>query len=198
MPVLAAVPVKRFYVAKQRLSPVLDAGARSRLGRDLAAHTLETVAKAGADVVALASDEEVATWARRQGWEARVDAGGGLDGAALAAVDRATSRGMPWLIVHADLPLLRPEDITLALEALDGGDHPIAPSDDGGTSLIGGIGSFLFSYGAGSFQRHLGRMASPRVLVRLGLALDLDSPSDWRAASAAPRGAWLRRYPPKV
>lgn len=196
--VLAAVPVKRFFVAKRRLSPVLDTASRSRLGRQLAAHTLETVAQTGVGVVALASDAEVAIWARNRGWQAWIDSGNGLDGAATSAVSEATSRGQAWLIVHADLPLLRPDDITLALEALARGDSPIAPSDDGGTSLIGGTDAFRFSYGAGSFQRHLARLESPRVLVRLGLALDLDSPSDWVAASSAPRGAWLRRYPPGV
>lgn len=195
MPVLAAVPVKRFFVAKRRLSPLLAAETRSRLGRDLAAHTMTTVAAAGAEVVALAADEEVADWARERGWPARVDRDGGLDGAADSAVVEAVSRQRPWLIVHADLPLLRPDDIGVALEALTGGDSPIAPSDDGGTSLIGGRGAFRFSYGPGSFHRHLGRLASPRVIVRLGLALDLDGPADLAAASSVPRGSWLRLYP---
>ena len=43
-PPLAGVPIKPFGIAKARLAPALDAGARSRLGRAIAAHTLRTVA----------------------------------------------------------------------------------------------------------------------------------------------------------
>jgi 2-phospho-L-lactate guanylyltransferase len=192
--VLAAVPVKRFYVAKRRLSPVLSGEARSRLGQDLARHTLTVVDRAGGDVVALAADEEVAEWARQHGWKAMVDQGGGLDGAAAAAAARASAEGRAWLIVHADLPLLVPADVAAALQILENGESPLAPSDDGGTSLIGGTGKFHFSYGPASFHRHLARLTAPRVMVRLGLTLDLDGPRDYTTAGATPGGEWLRRY----
>lgn len=195
MDVLAAVPVKRFFVAKRRLAPVLSAEARSRLGQDLALHTMGVVEESGSDVVALAADEKVAAWAREHGWKAMVDRGDGLDGAASSAAARATTEGRAWLLVHADLPLLGPADVSAAIDALRAGESPIAPSNDGGTSLIGGTGVFRFSYGRASFHRHLPRLAAPRVIVRLGLALDLDGPSDYTAACAAPGGEWLRRYP---
>lgn len=194
MPVLAAIPVKRFYVAKRRLASVLPAKARSRLGQDLACRTLEAVSKAGVEVLALAADTEVASWAREQGWEAMVDSGGGLNGAAGAAAARATAGGRAWLIVHADLPLLQPGDVSAAVEVLENGGSPIAPSSDGGTSLIGGTGEFEFSYGPASFHRHLARLIKPRVVVRLALSLDLDDSSDYRAAARTVDGGWLRRY----
>lgn len=197
MPVLAAVPVKRFYVAKRRLSPILDATSRSRLGQALATHTLETVAKE-AEVVVLAADAEVEEWATARGWPAMVDADGGLDGAAGAAAARAAASGRPWLIVHADLPLLTAADIATAVALLEGGASPIAPTDDGGTSLVGGRGTFRFSYGPGSFHRHLARLTGPVPLVRPGLALDLDGPADFAAARRRPRGEWLRRYPARL
>ncbi|MFP3914560.1 MAG: 2-phospho-L-lactate guanylyltransferase [Actinomycetota bacterium] len=194
MPVLAAVPVKRFFVAKRRLAPLLPARARSRLGRDLARHTMTAVAQAGAEVIALAADSHVAAWAKENGWDAVEDPGGGLDGAATAFAAAASSRERPWLVIHADLPLLRAADLAPALDALETGDCPIAPSDDGGTSLVGGTAPMRFSYGPGSFHRHLARLPGPRVVVRKGLVLDLDGPADFAAASLDPNGAWLRRY----
>lgn len=198
MSVLAAVPVKRFFVAKRRLSPILGRTARSRLGRDLASHTLATISAAGPEVVVLAADAAVARWASGEGFASHLDPGGGLDAAASALTARAAAGSRPWLVVHADLPLLAPEDITAALEQLEAGQAPIAPTDDGGTSLIGGWGEFDFAYGPSSFHRHLRRAHRPQPLVRLGLALDLDDPGDYTAAVGHPRGTWLNRYPARA
>lgn len=196
VPVLAAVPIKRFYVAKRRLAPLLSSETRSRLGQDLALRTMSAIASAGGEVVALAADREVATWAEDRGWEAMVDRAGGLDQAAAAAAARADAEGRAWLVIHADLPLLTPPDVSAALEVLEAAGSPIAPSDDGGTSLVGGRGEFRFSYGPGSFHRHLARLTRPRVIVRRGLALDLDGPSDYAAALRSRGGNWLSGYAP--
>lgn len=196
VPVLAAVPIKRFYVAKRRLAPLLDREARSRLGQDLALHTMNAVAATGAEVMALAADREVAAWAAAHGWEAVVDPDGGLNAAAASAAARAAAEGRGWLVIHADLPLLAPADLSAALEALEQDEMPIAPSDDGGTSLIGGRETFRFSYGPGSFHHHLARLWRPRVIVRRALALDLDGPSDYAAAVSSPGGDWLSGYAP--
>lgn len=196
--VLAAVPVKRFFVAKRRLSPILDRAARSRLGRDLASHTLGAISSAGPEVVVLAADAAVARWASGEGFASHLDPGGGLDAAATALAERATAESRPWLVVHADLPLLTPEDVTAALAVLEAGRAPLAPTDDGGTSLIGGWGAFGFRYGPSSFHRHLRRATRPHPLVRVGLALDLDDPGDYMAAVHHPRGAWLGRYPARA
>src|SRR5690606_19377662 len=114
MNVLAAVPVKRFFVAKRRLSPILDSAARARLGRDLAAHTISTVEKSGLDVVPLASHDDGAACLSRRRWPPMVDRGEGFDAAAHDATLRAADEGRLCLIVHADLPLVTPEDIRAA------------------------------------------------------------------------------------
>ncbi|HJR92032.1 MAG TPA: 2-phospho-L-lactate guanylyltransferase [Acidimicrobiia bacterium] len=196
MNVLVGVPVKRFFVAKRRLGPILDAEARSRLGRDLAAHTISTIAAAGGEPLVVAADGEVARWAGASGWSAIVDQGTGLDAAAARAASMAEQQRRPWLIVHADLPLLAEADISVALDALDTGREVIAPSNDGGTSLLGAARRVRFGYGPASFHRHLARLEHPQVVVRLGLALDLDDASDLAAARSHPRGRWLDRYPP--
>ena len=195
MSVLVGVPVKRFFVAKRRLAAVLDPASRSRLGRDLAAHTLETIAEAGGDPLVLAADDEVAAWAKQAGWATVVDQGTGLDDAAARAVDMAGAEKRSWLIAHADLPLLTAADISAALSALESRGEVIAPSNDGGTSLVGAGRPIRFGYGSASFHRHLPRLRDPIVLVRLGLTLDLDDASDLDAARTHPNGAWLDRYP---
>lgn len=195
VPVLVGIPVKRFYVAKQRLSPVLSPGARSRLGRELAARTVAAVQGAGARPVVLAADRQVARWASTRGVPVMVDRREGLDGAAAALVADARSRQLAWLVVHADLPLLTSADIGLALRILEEGGSPIAPADDGGTSLIGGHDGMRFSYGPASFHRHLARLPRSRVVVRVGLSLDLDGPRDLVAVRSHLRGDWLHRYP---
>lgn len=192
---LAAVPVKRFYVAKRRLAGRLDADTRSRLGRDLAAHTVATIIKAGAEPLVLAADAEVVEWARGEGVEALMDRAGGLDSAAASGAERAVSAGKPWVIIHADLPLLTPDDVAAVLAPLAEGRSVIAASNDGGTSVVGGHAPIRFTYGPGSFHTHLRRLPDPTILVRLGLALDLDDASDFAASLGHPRGAWLRRYP---
>ena len=102
----------------------------------------------------------------------------GLDSAAGRLVEVAGGR--PWGIVFADLPLLEESDVLALVDGADT-DAVVAPSIDGGTNAILGHSPIDFAYGPGSFARHLHRLRarSPvSVVVRRGLALDLDSPSD--------------------
>ena len=179
---LIAIPVKPFGVAKGRLSPVLNAAERSRLGRAVAAHTVGTALQTGERVAVVTGDDGVTAWARRLGTEViREAAGGGLNGAAAAAV--AAAGGGDWLILHADLPGVAPADIEAARQLRRSADYVVAPSYDGGTSLIAGRESFPFAYGPGSFHRHLRAAGGrARALVRTGLALDLDTPRDYELA----------------
>ena len=82
------------------------------------------------------------------------------------------------MVVHADLPAIEAEDLDTTMSLL-GSRSILAPSHDGGTSLIAGsTPAFPFSYGVGSFQRHLAAVPDAAVLIRPGLALDLDRASD--------------------
>jgi hypothetical protein len=53
-----------------------------------------------------------------------------------------------------------------------------------------------FSYGPGSFARHLAGLAPARpvVLVTAGLAIELDTIGDLEAAAGLGDGAWLGEY----
>lgn len=180
---------------KSRLAPVLSSGTRRLLSLEMAARVLGAIAEAGARPLVLAADRPVEEWAGERGWEAILDREPSLNAAAAGAVEVARRRRVAWMVVHADLPLVSVADVRAALTTVESGGWVLAPSSDGGTSLIGGPGAAAveFAYGEASFHRHLSRLRdrSPRILYRLGLALDLDRPSDLRAALAHPRGHWL-------
>jgi 2-phospho-L-lactate/phosphoenolpyruvate guanylyltransferase len=193
--VVIGIPVKPFPAAKQRLAAVLDADARARLGRSLAERTVRAVLDAGAEPLILSADDAVTAWARSIDVDVLCDEGSSLDQAAHQAVRTIRARPAAWAILHADLPTITGNDLRPALAALAAGASVLAPSSDGGTSLLGSsLDRFEFSYGPGSFRRHLARLAShsPHIVTNRGLALDLDTPDDLRAAAAAAGGAWLR------
>ena len=191
MNVTVAIPVKPFDAAKQRLSSHLTPAQRRSLSIELASRTARAGRDAGAIPLILSADDEVTAWAKDAGYEVLLDQGSNLNEAAAAGVRFALPG--TWLLCHADLPLITSMDIKHALSGLGDAGWVVSPSSDGGTSLIGGSDSFDFSFGTGSFHRHMARLGGRRttVLNRLGMLLDLDTDADLRAAATHPRGAWL-------
>jgi 2-phospho-L-lactate guanylyltransferase len=193
--VLIAIPLKPFGVAKQRLAPVLDSGQRRRLGRAVAAHVITTALGTGSKVAVVTGDDGVAAWANRLGASVIAEhPGGGLNGAAAAAVAEARREQLAWMILHADLPTLSPSDLSAALDATPARRVVLAASHNGGTSLIAAsLDRFPFAYGPASFRRHFAAAARHphRVLVRTGLAIDLDGPHDLAVAAQLAGGRWL-------
>lgn len=192
--VLAAIPVKPFGVAKVRLGPAVDAAARSRLGMAIAERTGRAARDAGGEVAIVTADRGVRRWARQCGFGVIAEpdgTGSGLDRAAGAAAAEADRRGLLWCVIHADLPLVTPDDFAAVFG--EARSRPVlAPSHDGGTNVIAGSGpSFPFAYGPGSFQRHLAAVPTASVLVRPRLALDLDTPRDLAVALALATDGWL-------
>lgn len=198
MEVLAAVPARHSISPKSRLASVLSAETRRILSLQMAARVLGAIAEAGARPLVLAADGTVMDWAEQHGWEAIADREPSLNAAAAGALELAARLHVPWMVIHADLPLLAAADITAAMKAMAPGGWVLAPSSDGGTSVIGGPAGagFDFAYGKASFHRHLSRLRhnSPQVVYRLGFALDLDRPSDLQAALTHPRGVWLTSF----
>lgn len=159
-----------------RLAGVLDPPARSRLTLELADRLVDAAAEAGLEVIVVTASLEVRAWAAGRGLAVVDDPGGGLDAAATAGTAAVAGR---WALVHGDLPLVDARDL---LALTDGDDLPVlAPSKDGGTSAVVDRGAFPFAYGPGSFARHLARVPHARVVVRPGLAVDLDRPHDLAA-----------------
>jgi len=179
------VPVKSFTDAKQRLGSSLTDEDRKVLVRRMAERVL--AAAAPVPVAVVCDDTEVADWARMHGALVVWEPGRGLNGAVEEGTERLAAMGVEWITVaHGDLPLavglgdLPPFDgITLVPDRRDDGTNVV--------SLPAGCG-FRFSYGPGSFQRHLTECArigmSVSVLRTPALAIDVDWPADLRWAPA--------------
>ncbi|GMQ85652.1 MAG: hypothetical protein BMS9Abin07_1219 [Acidimicrobiia bacterium] len=176
MTVTALVPIRSF-AGMSRLAGALPADRRAALMLRLAGRTTDALRRAGVDVAVVTGDASVGEWASQQNFRL-VDEPDppGLNAAAAAGIAQADGA---WMVVHADLPLITAGDVVAVRHALASATHVLAPSHDGGTSLIGGSSpTFPFAYGVGSFRRHLAAAPNAAVLIRPGLALDLDRPSD--------------------
>jgi len=170
-PSAVLVPVKSFAAAKQRLGSTLPDDQRRALVQHMAP----------LPVAVVCDDAEVADWARQHGALVVWEPGRGLNGAVEAGVTRMAELGVRTAtVVHADLPLavgigvLEPFDgVTLVPDRQDNGTNLIRLPVDCG---------LRFSYGPGSFERHLQECARIEVPVsvvrRPELAFDVDWPAD--------------------
>jgi 2-phospho-L-lactate guanylyltransferase len=173
------VPVKSFADAKVRLAPALDERSRAALARGMA--SIVVAAAAPLPVAVVCDDETVAEWARSVGAEVFWRPERGLNGAVADGVSRFGADGFDRVVVaHADLPLA--ED--LAWVADHDGATLVPDRRDDGTNVIcvpTGCG-FGFSYGPGSFRRHLAEAErlglKPRVVREPRLGWDIDTPGD--------------------
>lgn len=177
------MPVKAFADAKRRLGTALSDRERQELVRAMAARVL--AAAAPLPVAVVCDDTEVATWARDHGALVVWEPGRGLNGAVEAGVQHLTTMGVASVVVaHGDLPravglgdLPASDGVTLVPDRRDDGTNVVV--------LPAGCG-FRFSYGPGSFERHLAecsRLGLPVRVLRLpALTLDVDWPADLRWA----------------
>ena len=173
------IPVKAFAEAKHRLAPALGSAERAALARDMATHVVGSAEPLPVAVVC--DDGGVRDWARSVGAEVVWCPGTGLNGAVRSGVDHLRDAGYDRVIVaHGDLPLagsLAPlgewPGITLVPDRRNDGTNVIS---------LPSVCRFEFSYGRGSFARHLkeaqrlGR--SLRVLRDPAFGLDIDLPAD--------------------
>jgi 2-phospho-L-lactate guanylyltransferase len=190
--VVAVIPVKQFPMGKGRLSGALTDEARAALGKALAARTARIAGEAGMVPLIVAGDDEVGDWAEQQSLAMVADPDEGLNGAAGAGVGWCRDRSLDWIVLHADLPLLRRSDLESLVAAMGPDGSVIAPSSDGGTSALGARSTTVtFSYGPGSFHRHLAKVPDAVVLARSGLLHDLDTPADLESARRHRDCAWI-------
>ena len=186
------IPIRSFELGKARLADELDAPARVALARALAQTVL--LAAGSRPVVVVSSAPDVLDWARARGVTVLADPGS-LDGAARAGVEWFAERGAARAVVaHGDLPLASSLD-----PVCSDASRPIAVivpchRDDGTTVLaVPTGGSFAFSYGPGSFRRHVAAAHAAGLAVRVvrdpELAFDLDVPEDLAQLATPARGA---------
>ncbi|HMC40054.1 MAG TPA: 2-phospho-L-lactate guanylyltransferase [Acidimicrobiales bacterium] len=173
------VPVKAFHRAKVRLAPALSPERRRDLARQMATRVVSSAG--GLPVAVVCDDEEVAGWAESLGATVVWEPGRGLNQAVTEGVRHLGSLGVAAVIVAAgDLPLVT--DVTWVAD-FDG--VTLVPDRrEDGTNVIGlpAATSFTFSYGPGSFARHVEeahRSGMPvRVVRSAALAWDVDLPED--------------------
>lgn len=167
----AIVPLKTAGERKTRLAPALSPPQRDRLARALFDHVIGVLgACPSIGRIGVLSETPVG----RANLDWQPDRGLGLN-----AELQALRIVGPRLIIHADLPLVAPDDIEALLAAARSG-GAIAPDRHGtgvnALALDTGV-SLEFRFGPGSFARH--REQTPlTVVAREGLALDIDTPDD--------------------
>lgn len=190
--VWAVIPVKPLRGALRRLTPALDAPVRRALQVAMLTDVLGACAQAGdlAGVMVVTSDPDATALAERiagarvvpdhsppRGMNAAVTRG-------LAAVADQGAEGA--LVLTADLPLARAEDIAAILaHPLPGPSALLVPSAAGtGTNamLLRPPAALRPLLGPDSLARHsaeaLRRGLALALLERPGIALDIDTPAD--------------------
>jgi 2-phospho-L-lactate guanylyltransferase len=187
-------PVKPLAEAKSRLAPVLAAEERSELAQRLLLRTLTLAQQSALFSCLLVVSRDPLVWkiARTVGACVLPELGDELNsalqqGAAYAWQEGASS----LLILPADLPLLRTDDLAALCALGEVGDGCVlGPAQDGGTNALHlrlppGL---PFCFGPDSFARHLAAAHAaglkPQVYDSPTLRFDLDQPAQWLALAS--------------
>ncbi len=200
MSTCAIIPVKPLHDSKRRLAHLLSAEERAGLIHRFLDNLLAVLTAApGIDrVLVVTGDAAVMALAVRHGAEVLVEATpAGLNAAVARGVAHAARQGAKAaLILPADLPFARVEDIEAMLHPLSTAHWPLTTDHrlllaitgdetEEGTNalLLAPPGDFTFHYGPGSFQAHLAEAEARRRALHVvnapGLRFDLDTESDW-------------------
>ena len=169
----AIVPFKTAGQRKTRLAPALSPPERDRLAQALFEHMIGVLgASPAVGRIGVLSESRPA----RADLDWLPDGGLGLNGEL-----QAVAVSGPRLVIHADLPLVTPDDVEALLAAAQGG-AAIAPDRHGtgvnALALDAGV-SLEFRFGPGSLARHQEQAGGGlAVVARQGLALDIDTPDD--------------------
>lgn len=163
-PAGVVIPIRAFATGKSRLAPQLEGNQRSHLLRAMATRVVEAASPLPVTVVS--SAPEVLEWANALGVDVLGDPGS-LDAAVAAGRDHLAAAGLQRVVVaHADLPLAASLGAVVPAEATQAA--WIVPDLRGDGTPVLSIPTnvaFGFSYGPGSFDRHV------REAQRLGLAV---------------------------
>ena len=183
--------VKSRDSGKSRLAGSLPAARRRILVDGMFDHVIDTLrATPEIDQVAVVSPVSRPEPRRPGDIITFADEGGGLNEAMTQAACQAAARGATRLvIVHADLPRVRPEEVTALLDGAKAGGRAggiaIAPDHHGtGTNALclPLPLPIALEFGPGSFERHMAAATArgfvPAIVHLPGLAFDLDEIED--------------------
>lgn len=191
MTLWAIVPVKPLRRGKSRLSVILSEDERTALNQTMLINTLKTLSGVKEiDTVLVVSRDPLALSIARD-YTARTvleDGNPGLN----TALKRAASVAKAYfaneiLVLPADLPLIKPEDIVTFLKlAVKPPEIIIAPDrrlDGTNALLISPADLIEFRYGTGSFNAHLKNAKEVNARIEIVesevFGLDLDLPEDF-------------------
>jgi 2-phospho-L-lactate guanylyltransferase len=188
----AVVPLKDLVQAKTRLSGLLAPSERRALAQAMAEDVLAVLAAhPEIESVSLVSDDPAAHLLASQygvrHWAESELGCRGLNEVIDSACGRLLGRGeAPLLVLHADLPVLSPADITTVLAARRQIDGLVVGSDrhGSGTNVLCFDSAAVpaFCFGLDSCNRHLAAARSggfPAIVVSSpGIGLDVDEPPD--------------------
>ncbi len=179
-----AVPVKSLERTKSRLANVLSLPERATLTLAMAEDVLDACAAQPTwDTWVISSDEAVLEVAARHGARPVSETGRTLNEAVRQVESLVTGRTSTLAVVLADLPLLTPTSLAIAL-ASDARVTTAPAASDGGTNLLVRHPPSVIPprFGPASLARH--RWAARRARVSFHearspeLAFDLDRPPD--------------------
>lgn len=173
------VPIKDFD-GMTRLSEVLRPSDRRSLSVRLAERLVASARGADLDIVVVSSDPGVIAWGTAAGVVVVDDPGGGLSAASARGVSSLGDK--PWMLIHADLPLVNAGAL---MNVIDINGTVLVPSMDGGTNVIAHRGAFPFAFGDGSFHRHLAAVPTATVLPTVQLSIEIDTPEHLGALDGA-------------
>lgn len=185
--IVAVMPVKRPSEAKSRLSVTLSRDQRVALARHLARQVVTALRRSEAlGEVAVATPEPSLAEELGAAW---IPDAGALNPTLAAAVAWAGRCGAAaLLIVPADLPHLRSEDVRVLVDSRPARDGIVlAPTHDGGTGalLLAPPGAIPPAFGSASADRHLAlaraRGLAVRTVDRPAFRYDLDTVEDLQA-----------------
>jgi 2-phospho-L-lactate guanylyltransferase len=199
----AAVPVKEFAGAKQRLSGLLSASERQALAAAMLEDVLSVLAEAGlAGIMVNTADPHAATLAAR--FNARLVTARARDGhsAAVAAMAEilAEDRVAAMLTVPSDIPCVTAAELRqLCAARPPGRSFSIVPArDERGSNAILMAPPVLIPlrFGDDSFFPHLTaarqRGVEPIVVSLPGIGLDIDRPEDVHVLMSSALGMGTR------
>lgn len=178
--VAVLIPVKRFDQAKLRLAPALDALERAALARRMAECVV--LAASPLPVTVVCDDPEVVEWAEGAGVQVLWTAELGLNGAVARGVQHLRESGVQRVVVaHADLPFATRGSLA-ALPRTGAVLVPDRHEDGTNVASVPAQPDFPWSYGPGSFRRHLdaaGHLGlEPTIIRDRELGWDVDTPAD--------------------
>ena len=177
------IPLKGFSKAKERLTPVFDAHARSQLAT-LTAHMVIEAALKLPDVkrvIVVTDDEPTADWARNKGTEVLVESRGLNPSIDLAY--RHIGDSVDWVMVcHADV--VHPERLAAVPSPNESQVIIVRDRHREGTNVmvLPANKEFAFHYGEASAEAHREECArrglKPIEVIDPLLGIDIDTPAD--------------------